>query len=856
MAVVRRTSRPWLGWLALVLVAWFAVPARAGKADATPGFDIAPPPQWVESVEPNGSSFARDGALGGVALLVLDMQRMISEDSDWSYIHTVEEITNEAGVAAVGELTFEFSPPHERLVLHRVEIHRGGTVLSRLSPGAVQVLQRERSLEERLYDGSQTAVIVLPDVRVGDVIVREYSIVGRNPVFGADTAAHLTLEFGAPVGVVHASIASKRPLYSRTYGGAPEPEIETIDGVVRHRWHLDDVPAFARVDDVPSEVPLRSALLSTTSEWAEVGAWGKRLFRGTRDAPAALAPIVTTIRAENDGPEAQALAALRFVQDDVRYFALSLAESSHRPADPAVVLERRFGDCKDKSQLAVALLRELGVAAHVVLVATGGGDMLVDAVPNVRAFDHAIVAIDLAGRRVFVDPTHQLVRGGLADGGVRGYGHGLLLDEAGDLVEIPDAPQSVRDIDATSSYAFSAWGAPIGLELRIRYGDGTATAVRNRIAAESNEALRRMLLASVREQHPSAELDGDLELRDFADARGIDAVQRFRIAEWDRTTEGAAQLVVGPFLLFGRLPVIAPDRGLPLALPAPLQLRHGIEIRSPEPIAVETAVANLERGPVRATYSAKAEGGAIRVEYTLDVFHRRVEVSGLGTLRDDLDAVQEHYQFGIWETAPGADFSDADFDWTIVMVAGSWGLVVLMVLAVVHAKQPWLPLARVAYEPGLVGVGGLMWLLALRVSIQPGMILRSMWQGAPSLAGSQWHALTTPGAPSYHALWAPSLLFELCANLTLLVLGLYLAYAFWARRRAFQLVFLASLVLSLVVTIIDEQLGRMLPIEPEAGTGGELAEVVRTVGWGLYVVASSRVRSRFLPPPSDTTVPQ
>lgn len=225
MAVVRRTSCPWLGWLALALVWLFAAPARAAGADATPGFDIAPAPRWVESVEPNGSSFARDGALGGVAMLVLDMQRVISEDSDWSYIHTVQEITNEAGVAALGELTFEFSPPHERLVLHRVEILRDGAVLSRLSPGAVQVLQRERSLEERLYDGGQTAVIVLPDVRVGDVIVREFSIVGRNPVFGHDTAAHLTLEFAAPVGVVHASVPRLRLLDPATRVPARVPRL-------------------------------------------------------------------------------------------------------------------------------------------------------------------------------------------------------------------------------------------------------------------------------------------------------------------------------------------------------------------------------------------------------------------------------------------------------------------------------------------------------------------------------------------------------------------------------------------------------------------------------------------------------
>ena len=48
---------------------------------------------------------------------------------------------------------------------------------------------------------------------------------------------------------------------------------------------------------------------------------------------------------------------------EIRYYSVSLGESSHRPHTPAEVLRNRYGDCKDKSLLLVTILA-LGVAVY------------------------------------------------------------------------------------------------------------------------------------------------------------------------------------------------------------------------------------------------------------------------------------------------------------------------------------------------------------------------------------------------------------------------------------------------------------------------------------------------------------
>ena len=97
--------------------------------------------------------------------------------------------------------------------------------------------------------------------------------------------------------------------------------------------------------------------------------------------------------------------ALRFVQSDIRYVSISIGTNSHRPYAPAVVLHRRYGDCKDKSALLVTILRDLGINAKPVLVSVSYRKGFGDWLPSPKLFDHAIVRVELDGRQYWLDPT-------------------------------------------------------------------------------------------------------------------------------------------------------------------------------------------------------------------------------------------------------------------------------------------------------------------------------------------------------------------------------------------------------------------------------------------------------------------
>ena len=100
------------------------------------------------------------------------------------------------------------------------------------------------------------------------------------------------------------------------------------------------------------------------------------------------------------------------MQQNVRYIYVGLNGGNLTPAAADETWQRRYGDCKAKTVLLLALLRELGIDAQAVLVNTTGMDDGFDqrlASPNL--FDHVVVRATLEGRTYWLDGTLPAVVG-------------------------------------------------------------------------------------------------------------------------------------------------------------------------------------------------------------------------------------------------------------------------------------------------------------------------------------------------------------------------------------------------------------------------------------------------------------
>lgn len=92
---------------------------------------VAPPSDWVRPVEWNATTPRTPKGKSEGTRYLLDERQEYPQRQE-AYIRMVALMENETGVQDSGSLTFYFDPSYQELILHQVQIHRGGQVLNRL----------------------------------------------------------------------------------------------------------------------------------------------------------------------------------------------------------------------------------------------------------------------------------------------------------------------------------------------------------------------------------------------------------------------------------------------------------------------------------------------------------------------------------------------------------------------------------------------------------------------------------------------------------------------------------------------------------------------------------------------------
>lgn len=146
--------------------------------------------------------------------------------------------------------------------------------------------------------------------------------------------------------------------------------------------------------------------LTTQKNWDEVIDWYKTLLKGTNQVPKIVQnEIIKGTKKLNTCEKIQWIQ--EYVLKNTHYIGIELGINSYKPFSVNQVLERKFGDCKDKANLLNALLGVVGIQANMVLVrTTSQGALPKEIPPSPRYFNHAISYIPSLDR--FIDGTAEL----------------------------------------------------------------------------------------------------------------------------------------------------------------------------------------------------------------------------------------------------------------------------------------------------------------------------------------------------------------------------------------------------------------------------------------------------------------
>jgi hypothetical protein len=437
--------------VAVAILAWSACGASLAWADDKPTY--APPAPWVQPA-PIPAAPGDGQPPPAVQTLLDDNQAFADAEGITYYNRRVVRIAKPEGLAGSGSRSMTWDPARERLVLHALAIVRNGQTIDLLKDGKdVLVLRREKNMERAMLDGRMTASIQLNDLQVGDVVDWSYSLQHNEPLFGgrsndsermawAGVAARYRVRLLWPDGV---------PMTWKATAGFPEPKVSTVGKTHHLLVDVSNVTAPKSPIGAPARFQRVGQLeASTFRDWNEISAPCAPLFTeaSTLAADSPLKIEAATIAATSQDPKVRAFAALQLVEEKTRYLFMGMGDGGYRPTPADQTWSRRFGDCKAKTALLLALLRELGVQAEPVLVATAGGDGLDLRVPSAAQFNHVLVRAHIDGADYWLDGTRTGDQGGLQTLRPPGYRWGLPIRAGGaDLVEIQQPPLTIPDSD-------------------------------------------------------------------------------------------------------------------------------------------------------------------------------------------------------------------------------------------------------------------------------------------------------------------------------------------------------------------------------------------------------------------------
>jgi tetratricopeptide (TPR) repeat protein len=496
--------------------------------------DTAPwdrPPFTAQPAELLAAARRASGQSGGSghdAIIVLESGHYEFDDSGRrTYtFHRIVHIRTQQGVERWSAVGTTWAPWYQAQpeITARVITERGA--VHHLDPQTIDVAPAP-SGSTHVYDNHRAMRAPLPAVGVGSIVEQLIVVRDVRPFFAAGNNHMFYL--GASVPITHLELVIDAPakLKLRYVVRGPDlpalrPRRATRNQRTRITLRARDLPPDdAPESHLPGHVrPYRYVAFSTGKSWGRIA----KAYHSLVERQIAAGDVShLRDRLPAQGTRAEMIrAALALVNNNVRYTGLELGMNSIVPWPPATTWARKFGDCKDKAVLLVALLRSAGISAHVALLRADHGADIDPELPGLGQFNHAIVVVP-GKNPIWIDPTNTSARAGELPA-VDQDRYALVADLASSrLVRTPVATASQnRNYEHRQLHLAEAGPArvvettrPSGwaeLEYRDSYRSGITDQVRTTLAEYIKHEYGATELATVTTSDPS-DLSKPFELR-------------------------------------------------------------------------------------------------------------------------------------------------------------------------------------------------------------------------------------------------------------------------------------------------------------------------------------------------------
>ena len=366
------------------------------------------------------------------------------------------------------------------------------------------------SMSSNIYDPLDRKIVCrIPGLKIGDTVhVKTHRKVlkPRTERKWADLSVmewtcpilRSTYEVKAPAALPIVRKEIRHPL-----GNIVATERRLDDGSTVHTFvATNSAQVFNEPDMPPLYTQVQNIRLSTAKDWPEISKWYWELCAPhLAKTNAAMAAKVRELMSRDN----QALRAIfKFVSQEVRYMGLTMEDTSpgYAPHDVDITFNNRYGVCRDKAALLVAMLRLAGFKAFPVLIHVGA--KLDPDVPQ-PFFNHAIVAVERDSRAyLLMDPTNENTKD-LFPSYLCNNSYLVARPEGENLATSPVVPPEDNSLDVKTTGTLGKDGALV-LENELLFGGINDTAYRGHLVRQKPADRVKFFEKWVKGLAPGAEL--------------------------------------------------------------------------------------------------------------------------------------------------------------------------------------------------------------------------------------------------------------------------------------------------------------------------------------------------------------
>jgi transglutaminase-like putative cysteine protease len=326
----------------------------------------------------------------------LTVKRVFDSGLGSTFRQRAVQVHDKEGARNQRTFSIQYDPDTQRVDLRLARVYRQ-------SGGVLESVQSyEQELGEpwyRIYYDTRAMVVVFPDLEPGDVAEIRYRIddVAHRNLF-ADYFGDLHAWQGfAPI--VRSEYVLITPESRRFYMNEPKlahlAHTSEVNGDNRiDRYVATDISAIVPEAGMPGITEISPYLhVSTYGTWDEVGKWYWGLIKDQLYADASLKETVAEVLQGATTNRQKVERIHNWVVANTRYVGLEFGIHGFLPYRVPLVVQRGFGDCKDKASLMYTMFREAGIDARIVLVRTRRNGAIAEFPASLSVFDHAIAYV-------------------------------------------------------------------------------------------------------------------------------------------------------------------------------------------------------------------------------------------------------------------------------------------------------------------------------------------------------------------------------------------------------------------------------------------------------------------------------